>query len=184
MNEGLLQRLQSLSEAFSGSYAQNLKRLGNDFIEEAAETNDTSLARLSVISYALYKILSKDHFVKNKGWGAISRNISAELLKAARALEKNDIGAFARSIDNAVKSIEGIDDELSNYAKNIYEKARIKQASTAYAAGLSLNQAAALTGADSKEVQKYIGFTRIHDEQPVHMGIEARMKMLRGLLGK
>ena len=184
MNEGLLKRLETLADAFREERALDLKRIGSKSIREAAERGDTWMAKLSVISYSLYKMLSKDHFVKSPRWGEISRNIKSEIAKASEALEGNDLEAFNTSIDNAVKSIERTDDELSNFAKNIYGKARIKQASTAYAIGLSLNQAASLTGADRKELQKYIGFTRIHDEQPAHVGIGERMKMLREMLDK
>ena len=182
--EGRLKKLGALTEAFSAGRAQDLKRLGNNFIELAAERNDSALAALSVIAYALYKMLSKDHFVKSAQWPVISRNIRQALGSAEKSLGTGDLQAFGAAAESAVKDIEGIDFELSNYARNIYEKARIKQASTAYALGLSLMQAAELTGAGPKELQRYIGFTKIHDEQPPHMGIGARMQMLRGMLGK
>jgi len=180
----LMKRLEALMAAFRAGKAQDLKRLGNISIERAVEGGDTNLAQLSVISYALYKILSKDHFVKSKKWEAIARSINSSLAKAQGALQKDKIPEFSQSIENTAKSIREIDDELSNYAQGIYSKARIKQASTAYASGLSLNRAAELTGADSRELQRYIGFTRIHDELPPSVGISGRMKMLKGMLGK
>ncbi len=184
MPESLGKSLATLISAFESGQAHDLKKIGNMLIEEAAERNSAELARLSAISYALYKILSKDHFVKSPQWPKMAINIRSELLKAGRAAEKNDIGAFGRSLESAVKDIQGIDSELSNYARNIYEKARVKQASTAYAAGLSLRQAAELTGADRKDLQRYIGITRIHDEQPSGMGIAQRMEQLRKVLGR
>ncbi len=184
MDFELSNRLEVLLNAFRGQRLQDLKRLGNDFIEQAAQNNDSPLARLSVIAYSLYKMLSKDHFLRSPQWGTISQKIGTALLDAKTALEKNNRVAFDESLELAIKSISGLDRDLSNFAKNIYEKAKIKQASTAYAMGLSLRQAASLTGADSKELQKYIGSTRIHDEHPAGMGITARMEMLREILRK
>ena len=43
-------------------------------------------------------------------------------------------------------------------------KARIKQASRAYSMGLSLGEAASLTGANKTQLLRYIGSTKIHDQ--------------------
>ncbi len=182
MDHRLVKRLEALIGAFEARQAQDLKRLGGGIIEQAVLKNDESLAKVSVIAYALYKILSKDHFVQSGQWPKISQSISQSLLKSVQALEKNDNAGFAKSLDSAIERIQFIDSELSNFAKDIYGKAKIKQASTAYAMGLSLSQAGSLTGADRKELQRYIGSTRIHDEQPAGLGIEQRLRNLKEVL--
>lgn len=177
-------KLEALIGAFEARKVQDLKRLGSDLISEAAVKNEVNLAKISVIAYSLYKILSKDHFLKNRKWPSVSESIDSELLKAVQSAEKGDEKGLNEHLSHAIHKIELIDEELSNFARNIFEKARIKQASSAYASGLSLAQAASLTGADKKELQKYIGATTIHDEQPVFMGIEQRLQALREALGK
>ncbi|MEM4327213.1 MAG: hypothetical protein QXZ13_03555, partial [Candidatus Diapherotrites archaeon] len=92
--------------------------------------------------------------------------------------------AFKKHLKETIEKIEEIDQNLSHYAKAMYEKAKIKQASTAYALGLSLSQAATLTGANKKELQKYIGITRIHDEEPYKESIAERLSVLRNIIGK
>jgi len=175
-------RLDTLSKAFQARRTQDLKRIGNDNIKEAVLESDSKLAKMAVISYSLYKILSKDHFLRSKRWPKVSESIVNSISKSIQAIEKNNEKAFNKHLDNAIDEIQFIDNELSNYARNIYEKSKIKQASTAYALGMSLSNAAALTGADRKELQLYIGATRIHDEQKVKKGISERLKTLKELL--
>ncbi|MBI4210824.1 MAG: hypothetical protein HY544_04945 [Candidatus Diapherotrites archaeon] len=184
INPLTVRRLESLIAAFSAGNSQDVKSLGRNFIEQAVSQDDKALAKISVVAYSLYKMLSKEHFVKSPRWPTISRSITSSLTRSTQALQRNDVGGFSKSLEDAVHRIEGADDQLSNFARNIFEKAKIKQASTAYAMGLSLNQSASLTGSDRKELQKYIGATKIHDEQPVKMNIGQRMKMLRELLAK
>jgi hypothetical protein len=71
---------------------------------------------------------------------------------------------------------------MGNYVSNLYEKARIKMASSAYGLGLSLSQAAMLTGADKKQLLNYIGITKMHDEIKETKGIASRIKSLKKAL--
>ena len=182
MDPRLPKRFEALIHAF---YAQNpgdLKRIGNDAISDAATNNDSELAAISVISYALYKMLTKEHFTQSPRWPKISQSITSSLQKCLNAIESGNIAYFEKSMKSAIGQIKEIDDELSNYARNIYEKAKIKQASTAYAMGMSINQAAELTQANRSELQRYIGVTRIHDEHPSGKGIVQRLSILKNTL--
>ncbi|HLC79754.1 MAG TPA: hypothetical protein VJG83_05030 [archaeon] len=181
MGFDLLKGLQNLLDAFEKEDPPALKSLGNELIRRACAKTNYNLANISVIAYSLYKILSKEHFVKNPKWQKVSESIRTEITRAIKACQKEDYSALNIHLGHVIQNIESIDRDLSNYARNIFEKAKIKQASTAYAIGLSLNQAASITGADRKELQKYIGITTIHDEIK-ETGIEQRMKILRGVL--
>ncbi len=182
MQHRLRNRTDAILTAFQAKQAQDLKRLGNDSIEEAAVENDSELASLSVIAYSLYKILTKDHFLKSRVWPRLSQGIGNSLKKCLEAALKQNEAMYTKNLNNVISEIREIDDELGHFAKNIYEKAKVKQASTAYALGLSLSQAASLTGADRKELQMYIGTTRIHDEQHATKPIHERVERLRELL--
>ncbi len=184
MHHSTAKTLHALLNAFREKKPFELKAIGNSAIRRAAIQDDRILAEISVISYALYKILSKDHFVKSSKWPKVEESISGFMSKSIDAAERQDSEALKMHLRNALQSIEKIDSELSNYAENLREKAIVKQASTAYAMGLSLSQAASLTGADKKELQKYIGFTRIHDEHPAKKGIAERLLVLKEVLGK
>jgi len=83
-----------------------------------------------------------------------------------------------QKLKSAINHIRDIDSELGNYAQNVYEKAKVKQASLAYSYGLSLAQSADLTGADKKDLQSYIGFTKMSDEESEQKSIYTRVKEL------
>ncbi len=184
MQNRLVQRINALSQAFLARNFFDMKRIASDSISEAVLQNDYDLAKVSVISYCLYKMTSKEHFVSNPKWKFISNSIVQNLDKSAMAFGKGQTRDFKKHLKNAIDKIEEIDQDLSHYAKTIFEKAKTKQASTAYALGMSLSQAASLTGANKKELQKYIGITRIHDEEPYKESILERLSILKNLFRK
>ena len=170
-----------IKSAFQSNDFSSLKALGNECIQVAVIENDHVMAKLSVIAYSLYKMISKQHIVRNSKWPKAVASMTNALEKSASASRDGREEEFERQLNNVIRDIELVDNELSNFARNIFEKAKIKQASTAYASGLSMQQAASLTGASPKELQFYIGVTRIHDEQPVHKNIRQRIDSLRDL---
>jgi len=167
---------------FLSSRLFDLRGLGNRLIREASVENNYGKAELGVISYALHKIETKQHFVNNPKWGMVRGAIAKHLESAIFAAKQQNEKLLLDSLKGVVKSIVGIDDELGNYATGIYEKAKVKQASLAYSYGLSISQAADLTGADKKELQSYIGFTTMHDEEDEPQSITQRVSDLRILL--
>ncbi len=184
MDPRLPRRLDALLSAFRAANPGDLKRIGNDAIADAALGSDHGLATVSVVAYSLYKMLTKEHFTQSPRWQKVSDSMLSELGKSLGSLEKNDIEGFRGHMGHVIGRIEQVDDELSNYARNIFDKAKIKQASTAYALGMSLSQAAELTNADRNELQRYIGITRIHDEQPAGKGIAQRLLALKAEIGR
>lgn len=184
MESALIKRIEALSKAFQNGRFFEVKKIGKDSLKDAVIENNADLATVSVISYSLYKMLSKEKFTKSKRWPTITKIIVTALEKSLEALRKENMKAFKTNIENAINEIKIVDDELSNYVRNIFEKAKVKEASSAYALGLSIGQSAELTGADKAEVQKYIGFTRIHDEQAISRSLSQRLKNLKAELAK
>jgi hypothetical protein len=161
----------------------DLRGLSSRLIKEAAIENNFAKAELSVIAYSLHKIGSKSHFVTDKNWGKVKLLIAKNLEAASFAADNNNNRVFLLKIKSVISQIVKIDSEIGNYAQNIYEKAKVKQASSAYSYGLSISQAAALTGADKKELQNYIGFTKMIDEEVEPKTIVTRVDELKELLG-
>lgn len=184
MQPRLVQRLDALSKAFSAGNIYDIKRIANDSISDATISSDQDMAKISVISYALYKMLTKEHFIQSPKWNDVLASITESLQRSTQAAMQDKHRSFKRNLKDTIEKIESIDNELSHFARNIYEKAKMKQASTAYALGLSLSQAAELTGAERKELQHYIGETRIHDEEPSTSGIKKRMAALTEAVGR
>ena len=182
MDPRLTGRLSALIGAFENKNPFDLKRIGNDAISDAVLNNSMDLAEVSVTAYSLYKMLTKRHITQSPRWKKIGESVLASLRRALEEAEKGNGNAFRKSLGGATGKIEEIDYDLSNFARGIREKAKIKQASTAYAMGMSLSQAAELAGAERNELQRYIGITRIHDEQPATKGISERLKAFREAL--
>ena len=161
----------------------DLRGLSSRLIKEAAIENNFAKAELSVIAYSLHKIESKSHFVTAKNWPKVKSTIADNLDAASFAADNHNNRVFLSKIKSVISQIVKIDSEIGNYAQSIYEKAKVKQASSAYAFGLSVAQAAALTGADKKELQNYIGFTKMIDEEAESKTIITRVNELKVLLG-
>ncbi|MCR4335405.1 MAG: hypothetical protein NUV57_02605 [archaeon] len=182
MSSELVIFLNALVAAIRQGNMRDLKNIANDAIKEAALNNDQKLAETAVLAYTFYKFYSKEHIIQNDRWPKVREIIVTSLEKSIQAELKNKDAHFTKNIRSVVKEIKVIDDRLSNYARNIYEKAQIKQASTAYALGLSIGQSAFLTGADPKQLQMYIGATKIHDEQIIKKSLSERLTNLKELL--
>ncbi|MCX6803611.1 MAG: hypothetical protein NTY48_03495 [Candidatus Diapherotrites archaeon] len=160
----------------------DLRGLSSRLIREAALANDYGKAELGIIAYALHKIETKPHFMQNPKWGRIKQSIIEQFTQGAFAAKENDAQKFLFALKKIIIIIRNIDDELGNYAQNIYDKAKVKQASLAYSYGLSIAQSAALTGADPKELQSYVGFTTMPDEELEVKSIGERVTELKKIL--
>lgn len=167
---------------FNEKKIMDLRGLSNRLIREAALGNDYAKAELGVIAYALHKIETKEHFLKSPQWGIIKQAIEQHLYNGGDAAKQGNSEELIHALKQVIQNIRGIDDELGNFAQNIYDKAKVKQASLAYSYGLSIAQSATLTGADQKELQSYIGFTTMHDEETEVKSIKERVKELQVLI--
>jgi len=165
--------------AFEGGDSFGLREIANHAIEEAALSNDRQLAEIALIAYCLHKMHSKQHVVRHARWRRIRKGILLDLKKAERGLGGGRPGEFEKSIASAIRSVRSSDEMMGNYAQNLFEKARVKYASTAYSLGLGLGQAAELTGADKKELLRYIGVTKIADRDVELVGIAERLRKLK-----
>ena len=167
--------LGDIRRAFEDEDALWLRKIGNRLAEEAALEQDARKARLSVIAYALSKILSKPHFFQSPRWHTYRKRISA-LLRSAE--KKGD--------EHVLEDIEGVIADLDRqdglFVKNIIEKARAKMAMRAYALGISLTLAAELFGTTKEELASYIGQTKIHDDRVPRIGIKERLDALRRIV--
>jgi hypothetical protein len=176
--------IEEVLKLFNENKIMDLRGIGNRLIREASLSNDYGKAELGVIAYALHKMETKTHFVKSPQWGKMKQTISNGLKQALEAVEINEQEKLMQALKAIIRNITQIDNQVGNYAQSIYEKAKVKQASLAYSYGLSIPQAAALTGADQKELQTYIGFTTMHDEEPETKNILQRVEELKQMLGK
>ncbi len=182
MQKSLLYDLNEVKKLFKSNKIAQLRGLGKRLIREAALGNNYGKAELGVIAYAIHKIDSKEHFVNSPKWSLVKERILINIEEGIIELKKNNLPGLMINLKEVIIDIQKIDSKLGNYATGIYEKAKVKQASLAYSYGLSISQATDLTGADRKDLQAYIGFTKMSDEEGDSKSIEQRVKNLEELL--
>ncbi len=174
-----LEMLEKIEKHFSQEDSFALKELSNRATQSAVWGFDKGTAKIAVFAYALSKIVSKEHVVKNPLWGKAKRKIFFSLDECIKLLRKNKQEEFLHQLDKVEHSVTEVDHDLGNYVRNIWDKAKIKIASNAYAQGMSLSKATDLTNANKAELQNYIGITKIHDEEKTGITMKQRMKIAR-----
>ncbi len=179
MYTDLVKKMETMGRLFEREQQVELRKFSNEMIEQAAVENDRVLAEISVIAYSLLKIESKEHIVKSPKWPKVKKAISDAIAKGIASLEKSKFWIFKVDLERIAKNVASVDDYLGRYVQKTSDKARIKQASRAYASGMSMRQAAALTDANPAQVMEYIGRTKIHEEARSDLGIMDRIRKFR-----
>lgn len=166
---------EKMKKQFRSRDTMALKELSNQAIERAILTESRALVNVSLVSYSLSKLLSKPHLFREEQWKDFEGHILDELSRKV---------APEKVLGDIIKDIADYDRSTGNYLTDLIDKARVKQASRAYALGLSLGRAAELTGADKTNLLDYVGMTRIH-ERPFtkSRSVEQRFKNIKKLFG-
>ena len=181
---GMKKQLDRMRTLFAKQRIVELRNESNELIEEAARLNDKVLAEFSLICYALHKLLTKVHITRSTNWQNVKTRMLDAMDKCGMVVDAEEEGLFEKALLQIVKSIQAVDARAGNYVQDLYDKARVKQASRAYGMGLSLGAAAELTGADPKDLQNYIGTTTMHDETKEKYGIANRVRFIKDALGE
>ena len=174
--------LEELEKAFQVPDIMKLKGIANSALQQAALENNKFLARIAIAAYCLYKLSTKEHIVQNKNWLSVKKSILENIEKAVQAEKANNSEELGKRLDSAINSVNQIDKELGFFLLGVLDKAKIKLASSAYVLGLSLGQAAELTGADKKQLLQYIANTVINEEEEPGIGISERLEKIKKLL--
>jgi len=148
--------VQNLIKYFEIMDTVGLRDISNKAIEQAVMSEDHAYVDISLIAYALSKLVSKPHFYKLRKWKVFQKQLIAHLNSITDKTLDKVLGVV-------LKDIQDFDKEAGNYVQDVIYKARVKQASRAYAMGLSLGKAAELTSVDKAFLLSYIGYTKIHD---------------------
>ena len=180
MHKALAKSTGMLSAFFSQQKFMKLKGLTSKLIQEAAAENSKTKADLAIVSYCLYKLLSKEYIIESKKWPPIKNHILESLQKAQFLVFEEKIREFESEIIGIIEHISDTDKEFGRYARTTLDKARAKLASSAYALGLSLSQSAYLTGASKEDLLEFIAGTKMHEEEGIKYGIEERLRRIKG----
>ncbi|MBI5158558.1 hypothetical protein HY992_00375 [Candidatus Micrarchaeota archaeon] len=83
-----------------------------------------------------------------------------------------------------VARVGSVESRDRRYVRTVVEKARLKIASRLYAQGISLGNAAEITGVSKRDVAHYSGKTMVHDRAGVTKNITERLGGVLKLFGK
>ncbi len=155
--------LRRIKGAFMREDDLELRQIGGELVKLAVQEDSKDFADLSVLAYVLAKILTKVRFARSPNWKEWKENI---------------IGWLDLGVKECLRKISELEGQSKVFVQGLVEKGRVKQASTAYALGISLSRACELFGVSKRELMDYVGKTRIHDEEEARIGIGERVDAL------
>lgn len=175
--------LEVLINAFANHDSFKLRKLSNELIEKAVLEDAKQFVDLALVSYALSKLVRKQHFLENPKWDEFEKSL---LYKLRTEVKKPTTAQLMPEIlSELMNEIKKFDEEAGNYVDDVIKQARVKQGSRIYALGFSLAKAAEFTGVSKAELAEYVGITKIH-ERPFtqSMALKDRYNLAKKVLEK
>lgn len=164
-------------QAFADRDVRQLRSLNNEGEKLIALEFDQRVYSITLLAYVLAKIISKPRYLKKENKRQLSE-VERKLAKLAGLAVNEEWEKFDAELQNARAVIEAVDKKDLRFVNGLFAKAQIKLAATLYAQGLSLGQAAALTGVEKREILDYSGRTLMIERVKAEMSIAERMKHL------
>lgn len=175
--DNILRIFRETKDAIEHDNTNKIKQLSDQTIHTATIAQDPENITVAVLIYSLSKILERQHYKQMPGFKDFYTNLLKRLDNGINALEKQDIKNFRLQERRIRTDIEKIDSKLSEYIKDVFEKAKINKASKIYEHGLSLEQTAFLLGINLWDLSQYVGQSSI-SEAPLkeNLSIKQRIK--------
>lgn len=140
-----------------------LKELSNHTIHDASIFQDDYSTQTAVLIYALAKIYERIRYKQFKTWPLFNKTVRETIKKATTFLEKEDLQNYEKVMQNLLTTIDKLENKLSNYIKEVIEKAKIHKASRIHEHGISVEKTSSILGISEWELMDYIGGTGIPD---------------------
>ena len=182
-NNLILNSLQKLKNAVETENIGVMRALSSELIRRIIESPEEDIIALGMISYSLSKIFQKQHFKFDRRWTDFREKIIEQLSYAIIHIEEGNQKKIRGNLRVIFKELITIDSKVGHYVDWVIEKARIKQASTLYALGLSLGVSAELTGTTIWDLMEYTGKTKIVDEEKITVKLQKRLNIARKIFG-
>jgi hypothetical protein len=159
--------INELIQSIENKDVSNLKSTSKKLVELSIKYESKILAQLAILSYCLFKILTKPHLNQNPKWPRL-RSYILSVLKNKQFENISDI----------LVEVYKLDVDFGYFIRNIVDKAKLKLASEAYALGMSLSASANYFDVNLFDLTQYIGEIKIHDEDRTPFGIYERLVIL------
>ena len=177
----LSEAILELSDAVEERDVHALRKLSNKCLERFALGEEAAFLRPAMLAYAFSKVISKQHYWKDRSQSVFLNSVITKLTKAAKVADADEPAALA-GLDEISHMLTELDVKEGRFVRNLMEKAGLKVASTLYAQGFSLDRAVDMTGADKRELVRYVGKTLMFDRTGSAKTMEERLKALRNIL--
>jgi hypothetical protein len=168
-----------ISSALSDADVRAMRKINDRCIEETAIRFQQPTYQYALISYVLSKILTKPRYTKEPEGRAKIMQIASLLRTCEEQAKQADYRALIATQGKVLLTIEKMDEADRRFVKGILQKGKLKIASTLYAQGISLGNAAEMTGTDKRELLLYAGQTMMFDRVKETKTITQRMRDLR-----
>lgn len=132
-----------------------LKELSNQTIHCSSCFQDSPTVTLSVLIYALGKLVEQQRFLVSQGWIRNKPKIISYLTLAEKAVAAEQDSAFANYITRIRTALTASSVNLKPFIIDILKKASINKAGKLYEHGLSLGKTAELLGVSTWDLSEY-----------------------------
>ncbi|MFH1447528.1 MAG: hypothetical protein ABIG39_01580 [Candidatus Micrarchaeota archaeon] len=166
---------EELHSAFDKRNIKALRKISNRCSESMAIEPDKGMFSLSIISYALGKILGKPRYWRDETRIELTSFVEKKLRECRDRINAGDEEGFSRGCSEIIDYLEEFDVKKRRYVRGLFDKAKLKMAARMYAQGLSLSYVISVTGSDTNEVLDYIGKTLMFDRVGRTKGIKERL---------
>lgn len=180
----LAETVLKLQKAISTKNIVLLREISNYCADNLVLEPKTIVLNLALFSYALSKLSEKQHILKDKSWHSFTRLVEKKLGKCFESAKTGDVVSCERVLVELMDSVGVVESRDRRYVRSIIDKGRIKIASRLYAQGVSLGNAAEITGALKRDVAHYAGKTMMHDRAGITMNILERLKRVRKIFSR
>jgi len=171
----------AVADAVEERDVHSLRKLSNKALEEVSLNNRPAFLKLALLSYAFAKVIQKPHYWRERSPTVFFAKALTAMAKAASLADKDEHAADG-VLDEVTRMIGELDGVEQRYVKGLIDKSQLKIASTLYGQGFSLDRAVEMTGADKRELIRYIGKTIMFDRTKGPKSINDRLKALKSIL--
>lgn len=156
-----------------------LEALSNRIIHSATITQHEDVISVTIILYALYKVMQRAALSSELVTAACT-----QLEAAAAALEADRTADYRSALRSLFDLISKTDVRVTIYVQELLEKARIKKGTKIYEHGPSIAKVAELLGLSRWELMPYIGATELFEVIKARApAISARLAFAASLFG-
>lgn len=170
-----LKYLCGMNEAYRKRKIVDLKDISERITNELMQEFSQDGVELAIISYLLYKLLTKRRFGE-EGKDEVGDRLS-EICKKGSS---QDVLEGIRELNGLALEMEATD---KRYVIDLLTKAKIKIAAKLYAKGVSLGVVSKALGIPQQEVMAYAGKTMMFDRVKGEVTAAERIKTARDALG-